>query len=347
MALYGWDASHYDGTLSTAILSRARSEGISFFTHKIGEGTNYDDPNDATALACARDAGIEFIGGYFVPRTPGSSVADQVSYCLGLADRDEPWWRSFPGWFWQVDLERWSYDAVAASTGIAFAQEIQRRTSRWTILYASHGQYADSLGGWGGPLWNAHYTSGSAAGFAAMYPGDNWRPMTGGFTGGWGSYSGREPTILQYTSSAIIAGLTTCDANAFRGTTADLRALIEGAMTDASIPDTHRLAGNADTWSRALVTGEDPAHYLGGGGTGTPATTANLMHHKLDDIIEATKANLAAIEAITLGGIDVDGLVTRITAGIIAGHDALTTADQPVISAAVLNALRSGTGEVT
>ena len=317
MTLFGWDASHYDGTLSAAILARAKAEGISFFTHKVGEGLSYDDPNDATALAAARSAGIEFIGGYFVPRSTGSAKA-QVDHLISLADRDEPWWRSFPGWFWQVDLERWSYDNVPASQGIEVAREVRERTGCWTILYASNGQYNGSLGSWDGPLWNAHYVSRAGAGFAALYPGDSWRP-TIGFQGGWSAYSGQEPTFLQYTSSATIAGLTTCDANAFRGTVDDLRSLIWEARDMDALT---RYADNADRWGLATVTGQ-AAKYVGG--DGNEATTDNILHQKLDKI-------LSAVQSVQTGGVDIDALAAAVAAKLD-------------IKAAVKAALREGTGQ--
>ena len=232
MTVFGWDSSHYDGTLTRATLVRARDEGIGFFTHKIGEGAGGDDPGDATALAAARDAGITVIGGYHVVRS--GPVSPQVDALVSLADRDEPWWRDFPGWFWQVDLERWPYDRVSASTGIAFGQALRDRTGRLVVMYASHGQYGDQLSGWDGPLWNADYVSHPADGFRDMYPGDDWTPLHGSWRGGWSPYSGQTPTFLQYTSSAVIAGLTTSDANAYRGTLAELTALVTGeeAMSD-------------------------------------------------------------------------------------------------------------------
>lgn len=239
MTLYGWDLSHYDGHITATVAARAKAEGIAFATHKVGEGTGGDDPEDATALAAFRDAGVEFLGGYHVVRS--GAISPQVDALLALADRDEPWWRTYPGWFWQVDLERWSYDQVPASTGIAFGQLLQARTGRLVVMYASHGQYAQQLTTWDGPLWNADYTSRPAGGFAAMYPGDRWMPTHGSGTaswqGGWAPYSGKTPTFLQYTSSAIIAGLTTCDANAYRGTVDELRALINpsgGSMGTAA-----------------------------------------------------------------------------------------------------------------
>jgi hypothetical protein len=317
MSVYGWDCSHYDGTLTRAIMSRARSEGIAFVTHKIGEGTGYDDPGDLTALAAARDAGIEFVGGYFVPRS-GSSVAAQVDACVRLADRDEPWWRTFPGWFWQVDLERWSYDNVPASVGIAFAKELRARTGRWTVLYASHGQYGNALTGWDGPLWNAHYVSHAAAGFAAMYPGDGWKPKSDAFAGGWSAYSGKEPTFLQYTSSATIAGLTTCDANAFRGSAADLRALIKGGGTDV-VNEAVFGVPEQDAYStlNILLAIEALEEDHGGGtywqGKLSPRSDEFIRAIKRIDTNAATAANRPAA-TVTLSAADLDALAKKVAA---------------------------------
>lgn len=215
MTLYGWDASHYDGPLSRAILDRARAEGISFFTHKIAESLQDTEGTlDDTALAAARDAGMPFVGGYFVARTNATPAA-QVAAWVRLLNAGEPWWRDFPGFFVQIDLERWPYDNVPASVGIECGHRLRDALDRVALLYASRGQYGDSLTAWDGPLWNANYSAGPA------YPGDGWLP-------GWTPYSGRVPAILQYTSSATIAGLSTCDKNAFRGSLADFAAMIGG-----------------------------------------------------------------------------------------------------------------------
>jgi GH25 family lysozyme M1 (1,4-beta-N-acetylmuramidase) len=217
MTQFLWDTSHYDGPLSVATLRTAHAQGIVALTRKVGEGTGGDDPLDGTVLAAARDAGIPLLGGYHVVRS--GPVGPQVDALLLLAERAESWWHTFPGWFWQVDLERWPYDAVPAATGIAFAQELRRRTGKVVALYASRGQYGDQLTAWDGPLWNARYVSG-AGDFRSLYPGDGWV--------GWDPYSGRRPDFLQYASSATIAGVTTSDISAFRGTLAELTALLTG-----------------------------------------------------------------------------------------------------------------------
>jgi hypothetical protein len=309
-SLAGIDASHYDGLLSPAILAQAKREGISFFTHKIGEGLrDTEGTNDDTALAAARSAGIELLGGYLVVRS-NASVDAQVSYWLSLADAGEPWWQDHPGWFWQVDLERWSYDNVPPSFGVAAARQLRERTGRWTVLYASHGQYGDALTGWDGPLWNADYVSRPAAGFTQMYPGDGWVPLHGSWQGGWASYSGKTPTFLQYTDSATIAGLTTCDANAFRGSTAELRALIIGGhMTTL---DDSVVCPDGVSRSTALLAQEAGSIALTGKtlGHGIPPWAADIT---------ATRTDLATLAA-TVNSLRtaIDGLTALINAG--GGH---------------------------
>jgi hypothetical protein len=252
-------------------------------THKLAEGTqDTEGRSDDTALAAARDVGIEFLGGYLIPRTY-TSVQAQVDYWLQTADAGEPWWREYPGWFWQVDLERWPYDDVPASVGVACAHELRDRTGRWTILYASHGQYGDQLTGWDGPLWNADWVSATPSGFAAMYPGDDWRPSRSFGQGGWSSYSGQEPTFLQYTSSATIAGLTARDANAFRGGVDELRQLIEGG----SVPN---YARNAERYLYKLHIMDPQIDEIDDAG-------GAVIHSDFIDVIRRIDANVAALSA--------------------------------------------------
>jgi hypothetical protein len=105
-------------------------------------------------------------------------------------------------------------------------------------MYASAGMYGDRLAGLGHPLWNAHYGTNPVGGFEAVYPGDS--------SPGWAPYSGQTPALLQYGSNTTIAGLTTCDADAYRGTVDQLLTLINGgtpppdqgvdmALTDADV----------------------------------------------------------------------------------------------------------------
>lgn len=276
MTLFGWDASHFDGPLSRPILDRARAEGIDFFTHKIGEGlADTEGTLDDTALAAARDAGVPFIGGYLIPRSNATPAA-QVARWLQLAETGEPWWRSFPGWFWQVDLERWSYDNVAASQGITCAQLLRAATGRCVVLYASRGQYGDSLTGWDGPLWNADYRAGPG------YPGDGWVAADKGAAAGWAPYSGKAPAILQYTSSATIAGLSTCDKNAYRGSLDDFRTMI-GGKTAMGILDSDAVAHDLVFGVKDMLDGTNPTER----GDKAP----NMLHGRLAAILSQAQSN--------------------------------------------------------
>lgn len=235
MTIFGWDASHYDGTLSLATMQRAKSEGIEFFTHKLGEGANQSD-NDLTAagaLTNAKSAGISVLGGYWFCHGDSPAVA-QADLFVAVADAMVPWWRTHPHWVWQPDCETESGHGKPSPTWIKeFSDRLTAKTGRLVIVYASHGMYANTLTGLAHPLWNANYPSSRQAGFKDLYPGDSYS--------GWTKYSGQTPEIAQYSSTATIAGKTTCDANAFRGTLAQLQALVTGvpgAPTNPSTPDT-------------------------------------------------------------------------------------------------------------
>jgi hypothetical protein len=276
MTTFGWDASHYDGNLTTGNLQGALVEGISFFTHKVAEGIgDTEGTHDDTALQAARNAGIPFVGAYFVPRTLDSKA--QVDRWWDLLNVSEPWWRDGLS-FSQIDLERWSYDNVSAAKGIDCAKRWRDKTGKPVLLYASHGQYGDELRGWDGPLWNAHYVSRSAGQFRAMYPGDNWQPTFGpGIVGGWAPYSGKAPSILQYTSDATIAGLTTCDANAFRGSVTDFAAMLGSQYTPP-------------TQGGLLVDG-----VLG---RNTISRWQQIMHTPVDGVIDAIPGHSSLVSAV-------------------------------------------------
>jgi GH25 family lysozyme M1 (1,4-beta-N-acetylmuramidase) len=244
---YGWDASHFDGTLTKAILSRAKSQGIAFFTHKLGEGLSNVDPTAATALAAARSAGIRVLGGYWFLHGNDDAVAS-AKKCIAVADAHEPWWRDFPGWFWQTDAETSSTGLPSPAYVKKFSDTLANESGKLVIVYASRGMYGDRLSGIGHRLWNANYGSNPHGAFKSIYPGNG--------SAGWHAYSGHTPTLLQYGSNATIAGLTTCDANAFRGTIDELAAIIEGDDMPLSESDIAKIV--AAVWNRDNITANYP-----------------------------------------------------------------------------------------
>lgn len=213
MTLYGWDSSHFDAPGQSAAIG----EGFAFFTHKAG-----GDANDGEIAAwwdgMKGYRNRVLLGAYWVlyPGSP-STRADQF---LARLDATCDGWRNAP-FILQVDCEKWNGDAstVPPKSDIrAFCDRLVVKMPKLRpIVYAPKWVYADTLTGLGYPLWASSYVSGSGAA-SALYPGDS--------NSRWNAYSGQVPAVLQFTSSATIAGQTTCDANAYRGTLNELTALL-------------------------------------------------------------------------------------------------------------------------
>lgn len=219
MTIYGWDMSHYDSSGT----GNAVAQGIDFITHKAG-----GDAPDAELAAWwsgvrGWDPSQVLLGAYWVlyPDKP----AARADAFLARLDAQCPGWRGRP-FILQVDCERWNGDqGTVPSKGEikVFCDRLVARVPKLRpIVYAPKWVYGDSLAGLGYPLWASSYVGG-AGGFKQLYPGDG--------SSRWGSYSGQVPAVLQYSSSATIGGQTTCDANAFRGTLAELTKLVAPGFT--------------------------------------------------------------------------------------------------------------------
>lgn len=315
MTVSGRDMSDFDTNESIS--------GFQFVTHKATEGTLIAHEQYGPRLNRYRGA-VPVLGAYHVLRTPGNdghgSLAAQLDYWVARMDDQTPWWRTVP-FMLQVDAEKWPYDNVLASTVLSFCDLLAHSgLPGWKVAYASRGQYGDSLTGCPLPLWNADYR-GSSAG---LYPGDGWTSINGQ-PAGWASYSGRAPALLQYTS-------TPCDKNAFRGSLNDFLALIGGDPLADSAAQIQSL------WDAMFVGGSAT-------GAGTPVKTnpslgdtgGNSIIDKLDYVIQLLKTS----QAVTLTADQLAALENALTAAVVARHDALTAADEPVIRDAVAGVLRS------
>lgn len=231
--IYGVDLSDFDTDRgnSPAIVGQYRAAGISFVTHKIVEFGQTDVTAHVKAgpmLTAARDAGVPFLGGYLVVRSEHPADV-QVDIYIKTLDQNVPWWRIFPGFFHQIDLEKWPYDAVAASQGNTADQLLAAATGQPVLMYASKGQYGDDV--LAQPRWNANYPSNAAQEFKSLYA------SVGGNDGpGWVAYGTPSvlPLVWQYSSHGIVAGQGTTDVNAYRGTEAQFATAL--GFHPASVP---------------------------------------------------------------------------------------------------------------
>jgi GH25 family lysozyme M1 (1,4-beta-N-acetylmuramidase) len=226
--IYGWDMSHYDApNIGTAV-----KEGYLFITHKAG-GDATDNELDEW-WASVRGLGPEAeLGAYWV-LYPGNP-ARRADLFLERLDTVCKGWRDRDSFILQVDCERWngSQATVPGKADIkAFCDRLVARTGgRYRpIVYAPKWVYGDTLAGLGYPLWSSAYVSGS--GYGAKLYAD-----AGGDSGpGWKAYSGQVPAVWQFTSHAVIAGQTTCDANAFRGPLSSLKSLTTPSLPPPPTP---------------------------------------------------------------------------------------------------------------
>jgi GH25 family lysozyme M1 (1,4-beta-N-acetylmuramidase) len=348
VTIFGWDASDFDWDRGPMDLAAARAQGVDFFTHKATEGVSTKHRRYGEALARARAAGVPFLGAYHVVRS-GPSIAAQVEYLLAYANSATPWWRDHPGWFWQCDLEHWSYDQVPASRGVDFCVALAQRTGRAVLLYAPRWAYGDGIGGQA-PLWASNYVTGTGN-FRSLYPGDS--------SSKWGPYSGRAPQVLQYTSHATIGRQNTCDANAFRGSLADFARLIGATdrtnLEGATMADVYGLGGDpgdqrntnsrvVDLWVGEL---EMPSPGYHGYGTPTPRTgrlmrieagvaqavAAAAADAQRDNAALAAITSLAALIQQGGGNVDVAAVIAAVRAVGDDTHTAMVAVQQQLANA--------------
>lgn len=236
MTIFGWDMSHFDAPS----IGGAIGEGISFITHKAGGDATDPELPAWWAGVHTLDRTRVLLGAYWV-LLPGSPAARADGF-LARLDAACGGWRDRP-FLLQVDCEKWNGNAATVPGRAEIKTFCDRLVARapklWPVVYAPKWVYGDSLAGLGYPLWASSYVTG-VAGFRSLYPGDA--------SSRWGAYSGQTPAILQYTSSAIIGGQTTCDANAYRGTFDELVALVApGWSTDVALT-------TDDIWNADVVT---------------------------------------------------------------------------------------------
>lgn len=229
MTIFGWDLSHYDSPNVGAVLA----EGFSFLTHKAGGDAIDAELGSWWSNVRNLPEDQMLLGAYWV-LYPGNPTSRADAF-LARLDSQCPGWRDRDAFILQADCEIWNGDTSTKPSKAdiqAFCDRLHAKTGLIPVVYASAGQYGSGLTGLTYPLWNARYPLNYQAGFASVL-----YERCGGDSGsGWSTYSGQTPAIWQFTSSATIAGQTTCDANAYRGTLADLKSLVTGedmALTKA------------------------------------------------------------------------------------------------------------------
>jgi hypothetical protein len=324
--IFIWDMSHFDAPA----VGTALAEGISAITHKAGGDSNSGDPELAPWWSGVKttDPAKTLLGTYWVPRPDlYPSPVSEANRWIATLDARCPGWRNRPHML-QMDAERWPA-GDKTKPGRAYLQALGDQLVELVpklrpICYASKGQYGDELKGLTFPLWNARYPTDAAGGFKALYA------RVGGDTGlGWASYSGKTPVIWQYSSKAVIGGQSTSDANAFRGTLAELTSLVApGWEDDVSKQDVTAALG--EFFARGTQKDGTPTSQIGRDALdqGIPSPWAGGTRENAWKVIGATGAAVRALQQTQAA------VLAQLAT--LAGKDFV---DEPAIAAAVLAGL--------
>lgn len=217
---FGLDLSHHqDLSLN---LAQARRDGCEFAFIKAAEGGSLIDDEFAANLAEARAAGM-LVAAYVFVRTNASAAA-HVALANKVIPRDVPI---------ILDVET-AIDKTKPSLAQARAVlDAFRAAGRPPVLsYIPLWYWRDvwgspALAGWP-PLWSSRYPDMVVGTLA-----DEWADVPASY---WNGYGGLPVALLQFTSSARIAGYQPLDANAFRGTRDQLAALFGQAGGGGAAP---------------------------------------------------------------------------------------------------------------
>lgn len=211
MPVFGLDISHHQDLALD--LARCKREGIEFVFLKATEGSAFVDSEFAVNLAEARNAG-QLVAAYHYVRSNVGAAA-QVAHIQRVIPRDVPVIPDVEANSGAIGLTR---DFVARLKAAGY-------TVPFTYLPRWYWQQigSPSLAGLP-PLWSSRYPDNVVGTIA-----DEWADVPASY---WVGYGGLDVAVLQFTSSARIAGHQPLDANAYRGTRAQLSALLGGGVED-------------------------------------------------------------------------------------------------------------------
>lgn len=227
--IFGIDISEHNDGLSCA---RAKQEGVDFAIIRLCDGTHVDRVFHSH-LADAEQAGM-LVSTYWYLRAPseGTTIAQQVD----VIDRQMGGRRDLPVW---IDVE--SIDErfppgdprhylLRGEDVWEAKRELERRGYHVPGVYSGAWYWEHMPGGEPsmqglGALWCSNYGDNNGVGAPrALYVSEG-----GDRHPGWDYPLGdRKPDLLQYGSRGTVAGRPNVDINAYRGTKAELRALLSG-----------------------------------------------------------------------------------------------------------------------
>lgn len=306
--IFGIDVSHHQG--ATLDFAAFRNEGIEFAFLKATQGGSFQDSQFSGNLRRATTAGMLVASYHYVESS--ASVAAQVSNVARTVPRGIP-----------VIL-----DVESGSGGISLtrtiAAELRKAGYRVPLLYLPRWYWqqigSPPLNGLP-PLWSSRYPDTVVGPLLSEY-GD----VPANY---WNGYGGLGVSVLQFTSSARIAGRSPLDANAFKGTRAELAAMLGGEQ-ERDMDQSEKIVNPATGQPAKDTNGND---YT----VGQVLYYDNLNGWEIRALVEKLAADVAELKTRPAADVDEVALADALTAKGVTG----ITPDQ--VRAALRDVLRQGT----
>lgn len=226
MTVFGIDVSHHQG--GSLDFQSLRDAGIEFAFVKATEGAGFIDSRFHTNLRRARDAGM-LVAAYHYVRD-STAVASQVANVRRVVPTDVP---VIP------DVEDGSGTLPRVRTLVGLLRDAGYVVP---LLYLPRWYWqrvgSPDLRGLP-PLWSSRYPDNVVDDLR-----DEFARVPSHY---WTGYGGLDVAVLQFTSSARIAGVAPLDANAFRGTRGQLAELL-GRSEDDMFTDADRTDLRVAAW---------------------------------------------------------------------------------------------------
>lgn len=172
---------------------------------KASEGTGWSDPTFSDNRTHAATVGAFFFGYHFLHAGNGAAQADHYFGCAGKTPC-------------MIDLEPTTGSNPSLADAEAFCDRLRSHGTPCNMLYLPR-WYWGNLGSPGlAGMTTRHLNLVSSAYTAYNDNGPGWTP-----------YGGMVPEVWQYTSTMRTGGFAQVDANAFKGSFAQLAAMVTGS----------------------------------------------------------------------------------------------------------------------
>ena len=219
MVMYGLDAASFQGVVDWA----AVDAWTGFGWEKATQGRGYVNPYWAaarTAMA-ARAAASGFVPGAYLFLEEGHGAAQADHFAAVAGDLD--------GFALAVDIEPAGNSRPSLADGVACVARLRHHYPRHPVGgYIPHWYWDGQDTTFCDYLWQSHYLIGIGTP-RSLYPRApaSW----------WDGYGGSPVSLLQFTSTGVVGGVAgLVDCSAYRGTPAELRALVLPNLTPPPPP---------------------------------------------------------------------------------------------------------------